>query len=72
LLIILFSGANIASAVCVGGFDTITGAPCGGGGGGNNAPVGSVTITGTPTQGQTLTASDNITDADGMTGATIV
>ncbi|KGM41169.1 hypothetical protein JY96_16965 [Aquabacterium sp. NJ1] len=32
----------------------------------NDAPTGSVTIAGTPTQGQTLTASDNIADADGM------
>jgi cell shape-determining protein MreC len=32
----------------------------------NNTPSGSVTITGTATQGQTLNASDNITDADGM------
>ena len=32
----------------------------------NDAPAGSVTITGTPTQGQTLTASNSITDADGI------
>ena len=32
----------------------------------NDAPVGSVTISGTPTQGQTLTATNNITDADGI------
>ncbi|WP_171258251.1 hypothetical protein, partial [Acinetobacter baumannii] len=30
------------------------------------APTGSVTVTGTATQGQTLTASNNIADADGM------
>ena len=32
----------------------------------NDAPVGTVSISGTVTQGQTLTASNNITDADGM------
>ena len=32
----------------------------------NDAPTGAVTITGTATQGQTLTASNNLTDADGM------
>jgi hypothetical protein len=31
----------------------------------NDAPTGSVTISGTVTQGQTLTASNNLTDADG-------
>lgn len=30
------------------------------------APTGSVTITGTPTQGQTLTASNNLVDTDGI------
>uniref|UniRef100_UPI002FC9DBF7 beta strand repeat-containing protein n=1 Tax=Hydrogenophaga sp. TaxID=1904254 RepID=UPI002FC9DBF7 len=30
----------------------------------NNLPVGTVTITGTPTEGQTLTASSSLTDAD--------
>ena len=33
----------------------------------NDAPVGSVTITGAATQGQTLTAGNNLTDADGIT-----
>ena len=32
----------------------------------NDAPTGSVTITGTATQGQTLTASNNLADADGI------
>lgn len=32
----------------------------------NDAPTGAVTITGTPAQGQTLTASNTIADADGM------
>ena len=32
----------------------------------NDVPVGSVTISGTVTQGETLTASNNITDADGL------
>ena len=32
----------------------------------NDAPTGSVTITGTPTQGQTLTASNSLADADGL------
>ncbi|MCX7066613.1 MAG: DUF4347 domain-containing protein, partial [Methylococcales bacterium] len=32
----------------------------------NDAPVGSVIITGSPTQGQTLTASHNLTDIDGL------
>jgi hypothetical protein len=32
----------------------------------NDAPTGSVTITGTPTQGQTLTASNNLADVDGL------
>jgi hypothetical protein len=32
----------------------------------NDAPTGSVTITGTPTQGQTLTASNNLADIDGL------
>ena len=32
----------------------------------NDAPTGSVTITGTPTQGQTLTAGDTLADADGL------
>ena len=32
----------------------------------NDTPIGAVTITGTVTQGQTLTASNNITDADGI------
>ncbi|CAH0353696.1 hypothetical protein AQB9606_03443 [Aquabacterium sp. CECT 9606] len=32
----------------------------------NDAPTGSVIITGTPAQGQTLTASDTIADADGL------
>ncbi|HIV72894.1 MAG TPA: DUF4347 domain-containing protein, partial [Candidatus Aquabacterium excrementipullorum] len=32
----------------------------------NDAPTGSVSISGTPTQGQTLTASNTLADADGM------
>ncbi len=32
----------------------------------NDAPTGSVTISGTPTQGQTLTASNTLADADGL------
>ena len=32
----------------------------------NDAPTGSVTIGGTPTQGQTLSASDTLADADGL------
>ncbi len=32
----------------------------------NDAPTGSVTLTGTATQGQTLTASNTIADADGL------
>ena len=32
----------------------------------NDAPTGSVTITGTATQGQTLTAGNTLADADGM------
>ena len=32
----------------------------------NDAPNGSVNISGTPTQGETLTATNNITDVDGM------
>ncbi|MFA6314144.1 MAG: pre-peptidase C-terminal domain-containing protein [Sterolibacterium sp.] len=32
----------------------------------NNAPTGSVTITGAATQGQTLTASNTLTDLDGL------
>ena len=32
----------------------------------NDAPTGSVTITGTPTQGQTLTAANSLADADGL------
>ncbi len=32
----------------------------------NNPPVGDVTITGTTTEGQTLTAANNLTDADGL------
>ena len=32
----------------------------------NDVPTGSVTITGTPSQGQQLTASNNLVDADGM------
>ncbi|MCX7075476.1 MAG: hypothetical protein NTZ45_01695, partial [Methylococcales bacterium] len=32
----------------------------------NYAPTGSVSITGTPTQGQVLTASNNLADANGM------
>jgi hypothetical protein len=32
----------------------------------NDAPIGTVTITGTPTEDQTLTASSNLTDADGL------
>jgi len=32
----------------------------------NDAPTGSVTITGTPTQGQTLTAANTLADADGQ------
>lgn len=49
---------------------------CGGGGGGggssstpgtvNNTPTGSVTINGTATQGQLLTASNTLADADGL------
>jgi hypothetical protein len=37
----------------------------------NNAPIGSVTITGTASQGQTLTAANTLADADGIptTGA---
>ena len=34
----------------------------------NEPPMGDVTISGTPTQGQTLTADNNITDADGIPG----
>ncbi|MEN9358914.1 MAG: hypothetical protein RL095_449 [Verrucomicrobiota bacterium] len=36
----------------------------------NAAPSGSVTVSGTPTQGQTLTASHNLTDADSPNGIT--
>ncbi|WP_341923414.1 hypothetical protein, partial [Polaromonas sp. YR568] len=32
----------------------------------NEAPTGSVTISGTPTQGQTLTAANTLADADGL------
>ncbi len=32
----------------------------------NRAPTGSVTISGTPTQGQTLTAANTLADADGL------
>ena len=32
----------------------------------NDAPTGSVTITGTPTQGETLTASNTLADVDGL------
>ncbi len=32
----------------------------------NHAPTGSVTLTGTPTQGQTLTATNTLADADGL------
>jgi VCBS repeat-containing protein len=32
----------------------------------NHAPIGTVTITGTATQAQTLTASNNLTDIDGL------
>src|SRR5204862_309988 len=32
----------------------------------NDAPTGSVTITGTPTEDQTLTASNTLADADGL------
>ena len=32
----------------------------------NDAPTGSVTISGTPTQGQTLTAQNNLSDEDGL------
>jgi hypothetical protein len=32
----------------------------------NDAPTGSVTLTGTPAQGQTLTASHSLADADGL------
>ena len=32
----------------------------------NNAPTGSVTISGTPTEDQVLTASNTLADADGM------
>ena len=32
----------------------------------NDSPTGSVTISGTPTQGQTLTASNSLADLDGM------
>ena len=32
----------------------------------NDAPTGSVSITGTPTQGQTLTANNNLGDLDGL------
>ncbi|MBK7003060.1 MAG: cadherin domain-containing protein [Rhodoferax sp.] len=32
----------------------------------NDAPTGNVTISGTPTQGQTLTASNTLADADGL------
>ena len=32
----------------------------------NDLPTGSVTITGTPTQGETLTATNTLADADGM------
>ena len=33
---------------------------------GNNAPTGDVTISGTPTEDQVLTASNTLADADGM------
>ena len=36
---------------------------------GNDLPTGSVTITGTATQGQTLTASNTLADADGIPAA---
>ena len=32
----------------------------------NNAPTGTVTISGTPTEGQTLTVADTLADADGL------
>jgi Ca2+-binding RTX toxin-like protein len=35
-------------------------------GGGNHSPTGGVTISGTPTQGQTLTAANTLADADGL------
>jgi hypothetical protein len=37
----------------------------------NDPPIGPVTVTGIPTQGQILTASNNLTDADGLDTATI-
>ena len=38
----------------------------------NTAPTGSVTITGTPAQGQTLTASNDLVDVDGIADGSIV
>lgn len=37
----------------------------------NHSPTGTVTITGTPTQGQTLTATNDLADADGPTSLTV-
>lgn len=37
----------------------------------NDAPTGAVTITGAPSQGQTLTASHTLVDLDGMTTSTV-
>ena len=56
-------GAILGGAVVVGA------AASGGGGGGtsgNTAPTGSVTLSGTPTQGQVLTAANTLADADGL------
>ena len=36
----------------------------------NSPPIGSVTVSGTPTPGNTLTPSNNLTDADGINGVT--
>ena len=37
----------------------------------NSSPTGSVTITGTASEGQTLTVSNSLTDADGLTRPTV-
>jgi hypothetical protein len=37
----------------------------------NDAPAGAVTLSGTPTQGQTLTAANTLSDADGPSALTI-
>ncbi|MGZ5526497.1 MAG: DUF4347 domain-containing protein [Methylomonas sp.] len=60
------SSFTIGTSVSDGIAPAVTGSKAMTGSAVNDAPTGTVTITGTPAQGQTLTASQSLADADGL------